>query len=210
LAFRYGHQHASAQVLIDYLTVSPDTSCILLLHDPATPLTGGAKEGRPKKYSPMRVVTKDFNSQVVETEMIPQISPEQYAFARRKALCLPESDCILLYAAWITNKELHNTIMFLEFLAVDTMGDSNIEDRMLMILAGLENMMRNFPSLPALLPSECQWVFHFSFFYIFLKLPGEGTVMHIIQVSRIVTQLSHHHSTNVAQSINCATKPTKL
>jgi hypothetical protein len=38
----------SAQVLIDYLTVSPDTSCIFLLHDPFIPLTGGAKKGRPK------------------------------------------------------------------------------------------------------------------------------------------------------------------
>jgi hypothetical protein len=72
---------ASAQVLIDYLTVSPDTSCVLLLRDPATHLTGGAKKGRPKKSSPMRVVVKDFNSQVVETEMIPQMPAEHYAIA---------------------------------------------------------------------------------------------------------------------------------
>jgi hypothetical protein len=39
---------ASAQVLIHYLTVPPDTSCIFMLHDPYTPLTGGAKKGRPK------------------------------------------------------------------------------------------------------------------------------------------------------------------
>jgi hypothetical protein len=39
----------SAQVLIDYLTVSPDTSCVFLLHDLETPLTGGAKKGRQKK-----------------------------------------------------------------------------------------------------------------------------------------------------------------
>jgi hypothetical protein len=56
-------------------------------------------------------MTKDFNSQVVETEMIPQMSVEQYAIAHRKAMYLSESDCLLLYAAWITNKELHNTIM---------------------------------------------------------------------------------------------------
>jgi uncharacterized protein YlbG (UPF0298 family) len=41
---------ASAQVLIIYLTVSPDTSCVFLLNDPDTPLTGGAKKGRPKKF----------------------------------------------------------------------------------------------------------------------------------------------------------------
>jgi hypothetical protein len=75
-----------------------------MLHDPETPLTGGAKKGRPKKSSPMRVVTKYFNSQVVETEMIPQMSAEQYAIARRKALYLPESECLLLYVTWITNK----------------------------------------------------------------------------------------------------------
>jgi hypothetical protein len=105
---------ASAQVLIDYLTVFPDTSCVLLLHDPETPLTGGSKKGFPKKTFPMRVVTKEFNSQVVETEMIPQMSAEQYAIACRKALYLPESDSLLLYAAWITNKELRNTIMYPE------------------------------------------------------------------------------------------------
>jgi hypothetical protein len=40
---------AFAQILIDYLTVSPDTSCVFLLHDPEKPLTGGAKKGRPQK-----------------------------------------------------------------------------------------------------------------------------------------------------------------
>jgi hypothetical protein len=60
----------------------------------------------------MRVVTKDFNSQVVETEMIPQMSAEQYTIARRKALYLRESDCVLFYAAWITNKDIRNTIMY--------------------------------------------------------------------------------------------------
>jgi hypothetical protein len=40
---------SSAQFLIDYLTVSPDTSCVFLLHDPEMPLTGGAKKGLPKK-----------------------------------------------------------------------------------------------------------------------------------------------------------------
>jgi hypothetical protein len=39
----------SAQVLIDYITVSPGTSCVFLLHDPETPLTGGAKKGLPEK-----------------------------------------------------------------------------------------------------------------------------------------------------------------
>jgi hypothetical protein len=63
----------STQVLIDYLMVSPVTSCVVLLHKPETPLTGGAKKGGPQKTSPMRVVTKDFNSQVVETEMIPLV-----------------------------------------------------------------------------------------------------------------------------------------
>jgi hypothetical protein len=95
----------------------------------------------------MRVMTKDFNNQVIETEIIPQISAEQYAIACRKALYLPESDCMLLYAAWITNKELRNTIMYPEFLAVDTTGDTNIKDRVVMIVAGLDNTRRNFPSL---------------------------------------------------------------
>jgi hypothetical protein len=130
-------------------------------------------------------VTKDFNSQVVETEMIPQISAEKCTDCR-KALYLPESECLLLYVACITNKDLLNTIMFPELLAVDTTGDTNIQDRMLMIVAGLDNVRRNFSSLRVFLPSACQWVFHFSFSYVFPKLLGQGTVRCIKQVSRIV------------------------
>jgi SOS response regulatory protein OraA/RecX len=191
---------APAQVQIDYLIVSPDTSCVFLLHDPEMPLTSGAKKCHPKKTSPMSVATKYFNSQVVETEMIPQISAEQYATARRKALYLPESDCLLLYAAWITNKELRNTLMFPEFLAFDITGDIHIDDHILMIVAGLENMRRIFSSLRAFLPSECKWVFHFSLSYVFPKLLGQGTVRRIKQVSSILTQLIQHPCANVAQS----------
>jgi hypothetical protein len=38
-------------------------------------------------------------------------------------------------------------IIYPELLAVDTTGDTNIEDRMMMIVARLDNMRRNFPSL---------------------------------------------------------------
>jgi hypothetical protein len=79
--------------------------------------------------------------------MTPQMSADQYVIARKKALYLPEYNCMLLYEAWIKNKELRNTIMFPELLAVDTTGDTNIKDRMLMIVAGLDNMRKKFPSL---------------------------------------------------------------
>jgi hypothetical protein len=95
----------------------------------------------------MMVVTKYFNNQVGETEMIPHMSAEQYVIARRKAMYLPESECILLYVAWITNKDLRNTIIFPELLAVDTTGGTNIYDHMLMIVDSLDNIIRNFPSL---------------------------------------------------------------
>jgi hypothetical protein len=127
---------ASAQVLVDHLTVSPDSSCVFLLHDPNSPLTGSAKKGRPKKSLPLRVVTKDFNSEVVETELIPDMSAEQYTIAPQKVIYLTESDCIFLYVAWITNKELPNNMLYTELLAVDTMGDTNIEDCMMMIVTG--------------------------------------------------------------------------
>jgi hypothetical protein len=75
--------------------------------------------------------------------------------------------------------------MFPELLAVDTSGDTNIEDRMLMIVAGLDNTRMNFPSNHAFLPSECQWVFHFSFSYVFLKLLSVATIRRITQVTQI-------------------------
>jgi hypothetical protein len=121
-------------------------------------------------------------------------------------LYLPESNCILLYAAWITNKELQNTILFPELLAVDTTADTNIEDRMLMIVTGLENMRRDFPSIRAFLPSECQWVFRFSLSYAFPKLLCVATIRRTKQVTQIqlyaiVPQLIHYMCTNLNQFI---------
>jgi hypothetical protein len=72
---------APAQVLLDYLTVCPDSSCVFLLHDPESYLTDGPKKGGPKKSPPMRVMRKYFNSEVVETEMVPYMSSEQYTLA---------------------------------------------------------------------------------------------------------------------------------
>jgi hypothetical protein len=91
-------------------------------------LTGGTKKGRSNKSSQMRIVTKDFNGQVVETEIVPKISAEQYTIARRKVIYLPAADYLSLNEAWITSKELQNTILFPELLAVDTTGGTNIED----------------------------------------------------------------------------------
>jgi hypothetical protein len=99
------------------------------------------------------------------------------------------------------NKEHRNTIMFPELIAIDTTRDTIIEDGMLTIVAGLDNKRRNFPSLRAFLPSECQWVLHFLFSYIFSKLLGQGTIRRIKQVSSIVTQLTQHPCANVTQSL---------
>jgi hypothetical protein len=199
---------ASAQVLVDYLALSPDCSCVFSLHDPDPAFMGGAKKGRPQKSSPVSVVTKDFNIQVVHTELISDISEEQYANARREALYLPESDCLLLYAAWITNKELRNTIMFQELLAVDTTGDTNSEDGMLMIVTGLENMRRNFPSIRAFVRScllNASGCFIF-FSFVFPILFGGATIRRIKQVTQIelhpiVTQWLNDVCINLTQFI---------
>jgi hypothetical protein len=57
---------ASAQVLVDYLSVSLNNSCVFLLHEPDSTLTGSTKKVKPKKSSPMRGVVKDFNIQVIQ------------------------------------------------------------------------------------------------------------------------------------------------
>jgi hypothetical protein len=76
----------SAQVLVDYLMVSPDSSFAFLLRSPGMPLAGGAKTGRPKKSSSMRIATKYFNCEVVETGIVLETCAEQYAIARRKVI----------------------------------------------------------------------------------------------------------------------------
>jgi hypothetical protein len=96
--------------------------------------------------------------------------------------------------------------MFPELLAVDTTGDTSIEDRMLMIVTGLDNTRRNFPSICAFLPSERQWVFHFSFSYVFPKLLGVATIRRIKQVTQIelhpiVTQWLHGMCIDLTQFI---------
>jgi hypothetical protein len=128
--------------------------------------------------------------------MVPEMLEDQYKISGRMAIYLPELDCLLLHAAWITNKELRNTILYPEMLVVGITGGTNIEDHMLMIVAGLENIMRKFPSTRAFLPSECQWVFNFSFSYIFPKPLGIVTTSHTTQVTQINTQWAHiisHH-----------------
>jgi hypothetical protein len=77
---------------------------------------------------------------------------------------------------------------------------------MLMILTGLDNMRRKFPSIRAFLPSECQWVFHFLFSYVFPKLLGVATIRRIKQVTQIelhpiVTQWLHDVCINRTQFI---------
>jgi hypothetical protein len=97
---------AFTQVLTDYLDVSLDTICLFLLHEPDSPLNRGTRIGRPKKSSPVMVVAKYFNIKVLEIEMVPDMSAEQYTIALGKVIKSPEYGCLLLYTAWITNKEL--------------------------------------------------------------------------------------------------------
>jgi hypothetical protein len=77
---------------------------------------------------------------------------------------------------------------------------------MLMIVTGLDNMRRNFPSICAFLPSECQWVFHFSFSYVFPKLLVVAMSRRIKQVTQIevhpiVTQWLHEVCIDLTQFI---------
>jgi hypothetical protein len=87
---------------------------------------------------------------------------DDYAQARRHALYLPDSDAMLLYVAWCTNEELRMTTMFGSFWTLDTNPTTNIEDRPLMIMAGMCTNRRSCPYGRSFLPSEGEWVFNFS------------------------------------------------
>jgi hypothetical protein len=52
-------------------------------------------------------------------------------------------------------------------------------------------MRKNFVSIKALLPSECQWVFHYSLYYVFPKVLGVATSRCIKRVSEVNTQWCH-------------------
>jgi hypothetical protein len=68
------------------------------------------------------------------------------------ALYLPDSDAMLLYCAWCTDEELWMT-------TINPM--MNIEDRPLMIVAGMTTKQQTVPFGRAFLPNKCRWVFYF-------------------------------------------------
>jgi hypothetical protein len=108
---------------------------------------------------------------------------DDYAEARRHALYLPDSDAMLLYVAWCTNEYLRMATMFGSFWTLDTTPMTNIEDRPLMIMAGMCTNRKSCPYDRAFLPSEGEWVFDF---YMVVALPllyGNNVIRNIQQVT---------------------------
>jgi hypothetical protein len=93
---------------------------------------------------------------------------DDYAEARQHALYLPDSDVMLLYIAWCTNEELRMTTMFGFVWTLYTTPMVNIEERPLMIMAGMETNIKSSLFGRAFLPSEGEWVFDF---YMVVALP---------------------------------------
>jgi hypothetical protein len=101
---------------------------------------------------------KMSNKEVSMEELIfdREYTVDDYAQSRRDALYLPDSDAMLLYVAWCM------TTMFGTFWTLDTTPMKNIEDRPLMIMAGMCTNRKSCPYSRAFLPSEGEWVFDFS------------------------------------------------
>jgi hypothetical protein len=108
---------------------------------------------------------------------------DDYAQTRRHALYLPDSDAMLFYVAWCTNEELRMATMFGSFWTLDTTPMMNIEDRPLMIMAGMCTNRKSCPYSRAFLPSEGKWVFDFSMVVVLPLLYGNNVIRNIQQVT---------------------------
>jgi hypothetical protein len=155
-----------AQQLVDFLMTNPDTNAVIVIHDPSSALIGGRQKGRPskKRENHLVLLMKMANKEASVEELVfdKEYTVDAYAQARRHALYLPDSDAMLLYVAWCTNEELRMATIFGSFWTLDTTPMTNIEDRPLMIMAGMCTNRKSCPYGRAFLPSEGEWVFDFS------------------------------------------------
>jgi hypothetical protein len=176
-----------AQQLVDYIMTNPDTNALIVIHDPSSALIGGRQKGRPNKKSENHLVLlmKMSNKEASVEELVfdREYTVEKYAEARHHALYLPYSDAMLLYVAWCTNEELRMATMFGSFWTLDTTPMMNIEDRPLMIMAGMCTNRKSCPYGRAFLPSEGEWVFDFSMVVALPLIYGNNVIQNIKQVT---------------------------
>jgi hypothetical protein len=122
-------------------------------------------------------------SSVEELVFDREYTVDDYAQANHNALYLPDSDAMLLYVAWCTNKELWMATMFGSFWTLDTTPMTNIEDIPLMIMAGMRTNRKSCPYGRAFLPSEGEWVFDLSMVVALSLLYGNNVIRNIQQVT---------------------------
>jgi hypothetical protein len=127
---------------------------------------------------------KMSNKEATSEELVfgQEYTVDDYAQARHRALYLPDSDAMLLYVAWCTNEELRMDAMF-GFFTLDTTPMMNIEDRPLMIMAGMCTNRKPSPYGRAFLPSEGEWMFDFSMVVALPLLYGNNVIINIQQVT---------------------------
>jgi hypothetical protein len=90
---------------------------------------------------------------------------------------------MLVYVAWCTNEELQMATMFGSFWTLDNTTMTNIEDRPLMIMAGMCTNRKSCPYGRAFLPIEGKWVFDISMVVALPLLYGNNVIRNIQQVT---------------------------
>jgi hypothetical protein len=149
-----------AQLIFNYIMHNPIVNGVILLHDHDSNTIGTCGKGRPNKACKnnlvMLVKMANEENRVEEVDHNYVFSAEDYAEAHHCALYLPDSDAILLYCAWCIDKELRMATMFGFLFTCDTPLMINIEDRPLMIVAGMPTKRQTVPLGRAFLPNECR------------------------------------------------------
>jgi hypothetical protein len=166
---------------------NPDTNAVIVILDPSSALIGGRQKGRPNKkrenHLVLLMMMSNKEASVEELVFDREYRVSDNAQAHRHALYLPDYDDMILYVAWCTNDELHMATMFCSFWTLDSTPMTNIEDRPLMIMAGMCTNRKYCPYGRLFLPSEGEWVFDASMVVELPLLYGNNVILNIQQVT---------------------------
>lgn len=89
--------------------------------------------------------------------------PMEYINRIRRAMSIPDTNQVLLAAAWCTDQERMLVSKFPEVMAADVTEQTNKEKRPLLLLGGVTSDNETFTFCKAFLPSMQRWVFDWFF-----------------------------------------------
>lgn len=113
-----------------------------------------------ERQSGNNIVAQDVA--IVSTPRV-EDDPMEYINRIRRSMSIPDTNQILLAAAWCTDQERRLVSLFPDVMAADVTEQTNKEKRPLLLLGSLTSNNESFTFCRAFLPSMQRWVFDWFF-----------------------------------------------